>query len=121
MTAPQHPIYTLKADFLRVLGHPKRVRILEMLQQGERAVGDLQAQLGLDSSGASQHLGALRRIGIVDGRREGSSVFYGVRDPRVFELLAVARAIVTSSIEHSHTLLEGMDDVDEVEPRQAAR
>ena len=117
MTEPQHPIYALKADFLRVLGHPKRVRILELLRDGERTVGDLQAQLGLDSSSTSQHLGALRRLGVVEGRREGSSVFYGVRDPRMFELLAVARAIVTANIEHAQSLLGGLDDAGDIASR----
>lgn len=114
MSATQHPIYAIKAEFLRVIGHPKRVRILEMLSGGERTVGDLQLHLGLDSSGTSQHLAALRRIGIVEGRRDGSSVFYAVRDPRVFELLALTRSIVSSSIEHSQTLL--IDAVFPVDP-----
>jgi DNA-binding transcriptional ArsR family regulator len=71
----EHPIYVLKADFFRILGHPVRVRILELLRDGERTVGDLQGQLGLDSSGTSQHLGALRRQGLLESRREGTSVY----------------------------------------------
>ena len=85
----------------------KRVRILELLRDGERTVGDLQDQLDPRRAGASQHLAALRRLGVVVGRRQGSSVFYEVRDPRVFELLAVARSIVTSSIEHTRRRSSG--------------
>jgi len=99
------PIYRLKADFFRVLGHPARVRILELLRDGERTVGDLQAELGLDSSGTSQHLGALRRLGILDSRRAGTSVFYRVKDPRLFQLLEVARQVLTTQLQETSELL----------------
>ncbi len=100
------PVNQVKAEFFRILGHPARIRILELLQEGERTVGDLQRELGLDSSGTSQHLGVLRRHGVLDTRREGTSVYYRVRDPRVFQLLAVARQILTSMLEESRDLLE---------------
>jgi ArsR family transcriptional regulator len=95
----------VKAEFFRILGHPVRVRILELLREGERTVGDLQQQLQLDSSGTSQHLGVLRKQGILDGRREGTSVFYSVRDPRIFQLLEVARQILNSSLTESQAIL----------------
>jgi DNA-binding transcriptional ArsR family regulator len=103
-----HPIYLVKAEFFRVLGHPARVRILELLRDGERTVGDLQAELGLDSSGTSQHLGALRKQGLLESRREGTSVYYRVRDPRLFQLLEVARQILTSNLSESQALLDGL-------------
>src|SRR4249920_868430 len=98
------PIYAVKADLFRVMGHPVRVRILEILRGGERSVGELQAELGLDSSGTSQHLGVLRRQGILESRKEGTSAFYRVRDPRMFQLLENARQILTSSLEATHAL-----------------
>jgi ArsR family transcriptional regulator len=88
------PLYIAKADFFRTLGHPARVRILELLRDGERSVGALQAELDLDSGGTSQQLAALRRIGLVEGRRAGTSVFYRVTDDAVFELLENARQIL---------------------------
>ena len=117
----QHPIYAIKADFLRVLGHPKRVRILELLRDGERTVGDLQAELELDSSGTSQHLGALRRLGVLESRRVGSSVFYRVRDERMFDLLEVTKNIVTSNLEHSSSIVQSADASSEVRPKPTAK
>lgn len=99
------PIHAVKAEFFRVLGHPARVRILELLHDGERTVGDLQAALALDSSGTSQHLGVLRRQGVLESRKQGTSVFYSVRDPRMFQLLEVARQIITSGLSETHALL----------------
>jgi DNA-binding transcriptional ArsR family regulator len=78
-----------------VLGHPARVRILELLRDGERSVGSLQTELGLDSGSTSQHLAALRRIGLVESRREGTSVYYRVDDEHVFELLEAGREIIS--------------------------
>lgn len=98
-------VYQMKADFFRVLGHPVRVRILELLKDGERTVGDLQQELQMDSSGTSQHLGVLRKHGILEGRRVGTSVYYGVRDARIFELLTVAREILSSSLTESQAVL----------------
>ena len=99
------PVYEIKATLFRVLGHPARVRILELLRDGERSVGQLQAELGLDSSGTSQHLSALRRIGLVTSRREGTSVICSVADERVFDLLAAGRDIISRRLVNEQSLL----------------
>jgi DNA-binding transcriptional ArsR family regulator len=99
------PIYRLKADFFRLLGHPARVRILELLRDGERSVGELQLALGLDSSGTSQHLTAMRKQGLLESRRAGTSVFYSVKDPRIFQLLEVAKQILTAQLQETSAML----------------
>jgi len=99
----------VKANLFRVLGHPARVRILELLRGGERSVGSLQAELGLDSGGTSQHLSALRRIGLVESRREGTSVFYRVDDEHVFELLEAGRAIITRQLAEQQSILSELE------------
>ena len=104
------PVYVVKAQLFRVLGHPVRIRMLEILSSGERTVGDLQAELNLDSSGTSQHLTALRQHGVLESRRAGTSVYYRIRDPRVTQLLAVAKEILTSALSDSHALLSDLAD-----------
>lgn len=103
------PIHQVKAEFFRTLGHPARVRVLELLRGGEMTVGQLQAELGLDSSGTSQHLSAMRRQGILEARKEGTSVHYSVRDPRVFQLLDSARQVIGSHLEEANALLGELD------------
>jgi len=110
------PVYVVKARMFRTLGHPVRIRILELLRDGERSVGDVQLELNLDSSGTSQHLSALRQLGLLDSHRVGTSVFYSIADPRVTELLATAKQILTSALTVSHSLLGGLAD----EPREDA-
>ncbi|MGE4426862.1 MAG: ArsR/SmtB family transcription factor [Solirubrobacteraceae bacterium] len=105
------PIYRVKAEFFRLLGHPARVRILELLRDGERTVGDLQAALGLDSGGTSQHLTAMRRQGVLESRRAGTSVYYRVKDPRVFQLLEVAKQVIAGRLEETRELLDDLAEV----------
>jgi ArsR family transcriptional regulator len=106
--AGQPPIYALKAEFFRTLGHPARVRLLQALREGEQTVGALQAALDLDSSGTSQHLAALRKQGLVTGRREGTSVYYRLRDPRILDLLELAKAIIAAGLEDNRALLDDL-------------
>lgn len=107
---PHPPVYQAKAEFFRILGHPARVRTLELLRDGERTVGDLQSALGLDSSGTSQHLGVLRRHGVLESRRDGTSVYYRIKDPRTLQLLEVARQILTTNLAESQELLGQLAD-----------
>src|SRR5213592_5016622 len=107
-SAGQPPIYALKAEFFRTLGHPVRVRLLQLLREGERTVGSLQAALDLDSGGTSQQLAALRKQGLVETRREGTSVYYRVKDPRTLELLELAKRIISANLEGGQVLLDDL-------------
>lgn len=83
--------------------------MLELLREGERSVGTLQAELELDSGGTSQHLAALRRIGLVESRRDGTSVYYRVEDASVFVLLETARALITRQLTEQQSLLQDLE------------
>ena len=82
-----------KSELFKALGHPTRVHILELLRGGEKTVSELQAGLGIESSSVSQQLALLRAKHVVEGRKDGTSVFYRVVDENVFQLLDVAREI----------------------------
>ena len=101
-------IHEVKAGLFRVLGHPARVRILELLRDGERSVGWLQSELGLESGATSQHLAALRRVGLVESRREGTSVFYRAAGKEVFALLEAGRVLVTRQLEEQQSILRDL-------------
>ncbi len=109
MPATTQAVHVVKANLFRVLGHPARVRILELLRDGERSVGALQKELGLDSGGTSQHLAGLRRIGLVESRREGTSVYYRVEDERVFDLLEAGRGIITRQLSEQQSILSELE------------
>jgi ArsR family transcriptional regulator len=113
------PVYVVKARMFRILGHPVRIRILELLRDGERGVGELQAELRLDSSGTSQHLAALRQQGLLESRHVGTSVYYRLRDPRVTQLLAVAKQILSSVLADSQAILTDLGAERESESESA--
>ena len=89
------PLYQAKAEFFKTLGHPARIRILELLSEREWAVGEMLPEVGIEATNLSQHLAVLRRAGLVTFRKEGSTVYYSLTSPQVAELLAVARRILT--------------------------
>ena len=109
MPQSARPIHEVIANLFRVLGHPARVRILEVLRDGERSVGALQAELELDSGATSQQLAALRGIGIVQARREGTSVYYRVGDERTFDLLAAGREIIGNQLAAQQSILRELE------------
>ena len=84
----------LKAEFFKSLGHPLRIRVLELLTGGERSVSELLEEVDVEQPHLSQQLGILRRAGFVTARREGVSVIYGLADPRVADLLATSRQML---------------------------
>ncbi len=71
------------AEFLGVLSHQHRIRIIEELRDGEHDVNALQEALGISHSGVSQHLMVLRASRLVSERREGRRVFYQLRQPEI--------------------------------------
>ncbi|MBS3940492.1 MAG: winged helix-turn-helix transcriptional regulator [Actinobacteria bacterium] len=99
------PVYELKAGLFKTLGHPVRIRILEVLRAGESNVADIAGHVGVSGSTLSQHLATLRRSGVVESRRDGSLVIYRVVDPRVFQLLEVGRQILSTTLEGSQEVL----------------
>jgi len=90
------PIQEVKAEFFRAMAHPARIRILEVLSEGERSVSELVDELGLESSHMSQQLGVLRRAGLVRARKEGASSIYALTDRRLAKLLALSKEILLS-------------------------
>jgi ArsR family transcriptional regulator len=86
-------LQVFKAELFKALGHPVRIRILELLRAGERTVSELQAELEIDASSVSQQLAVLRGRQLVTGRKKGTSVHYSVSDPQIFELLDIARSV----------------------------
>jgi DNA-binding transcriptional ArsR family regulator len=102
------PISEIKAELFRALAHPARVRVLELLAEEERSVGEIQPLVGIEMSHLSQQLAVLRRAGLVTTRKAGSSVFYAIRDPELVRLLASAKQLLINSLTASQQLLSDL-------------
>ncbi|MBU7597873.1 metalloregulator ArsR/SmtB family transcription factor [Streptomyces sp. P38-E01] len=99
------PLYQAKAEFFRMLGHPVRIRVLELLQDGPKAVRELLTEIDTEPSSLSQQLAVLRRSGIVLSEREGGTVVYQLAGGDVAELMAAARRILTEMLSDRNALL----------------
>jgi DNA-binding transcriptional ArsR family regulator len=100
------PLSRFKAEFFKALGHPLRIVLLESLRTGEKSVNELQTVLGIDQSSVSRQLAILRTRNIVEDRKEGTTVYYRVRDPVVFQLLDVAREIFNNHLIDTRAMLQ---------------
>ena len=98
-------IYALHVEVCKAIAHLHRMKVLDLLRQGERCVCEMAPELGITESNLSQHLAILRKAGLVDARREGHSIFYRVRDPRLFEIIDKMRAILADQLARAETVL----------------
>ena len=103
------PLYQAKAEFFRMLGHPVRIRVLELLQTGPMRVRDLLVDLEIEPAALSQQLAVLRRSGIVTASREGANVVYALAGADVAELMRAARRILTQLIDDRSALLAELE------------
>ena len=101
------PLYQRKAEFFRTLGHPVRIRVLELLGDGPKPVRDLLAEVDIEASSMSQQLAVLRRAGIVlklpDGR-------YALAGPDVVDLMRAARSFLSGLLASQNELLDALRD-----------
>ncbi len=92
------PLYQAKAEFFRTLGHPARIRILELLSERDHAVHELLERIAIEPSNLSQQLAVLRRTSLVVSHRHGGEVVYSLSVPEVRDLLLAARKILSGII-----------------------
>jgi ArsR family transcriptional regulator len=101
-------LHQVKAEFFKTLGHPARIRVLELLAEGDRTVGELLPEIGLEASNLSQQLGVLRRAGVVMATKEGNTVVYSIASPFIGELLAVSRKALTGLLSDQVAILDDL-------------
>jgi ArsR family transcriptional regulator len=88
------PLYQAKAELFRTLGHPARIRILELLCERPHAVHELKAEVVIEASNLSQQLSVLRRAQMVVSERRDGEVVYTISAPEVRDLLLAGRRIL---------------------------
>lgn len=99
-----------KADFFKALAHPLRIRILELLAEGDKNVNELQTLIGTEGSAVSQQLSVLRSKNIVNGTKDGNRVLYSLRDPMIIDLLSIARQIFNNHLIDTISMLDKFND-----------
>ncbi|HET7723978.1 MAG TPA: metalloregulator ArsR/SmtB family transcription factor [Propionibacteriaceae bacterium] len=107
------PLYEAKAELFRTLGHPVRIRVLELLSEKDHAVHELLADIAIEPSALSQQLAILRRTGLVRQRREGGEVVYSLLVDGVRELLAAGRVLLRQLAVARDDLVRELDEAGE--------
>lgn len=94
----------VQAEFCRMMGNPSRLLILYALRDQERCVSDLAELLEAPQPGVSQHLAAMRKLGIVQTRRQGQHMFYSLTDPNISNACDMIRGILQRNMQHRSNL-----------------
>lgn len=115
MTVSGRPLYEAKAELFRSLGHPVRIRVLELLAERDQAVHELLEQIEVEQSGLSQHLAVLRRTGLVRQERRAGQVVYSLVPAEAASLLASARRLLRELVDDRRALGDSLDS-DEARP-----
>ncbi len=97
-------IYRLHAEFCKALSDANRLLIITELSRGERSVTELAQRLGLQQSNLSKHLAFMRESGLVNTRREGTSIYYSLCDNRIFEAISLLRSVQSEVLEKRRKL-----------------
>lgn len=75
------------AEVLKAVAHPVRLQIIEVLEHGEKCVGDIVGALGIAQAIASQQLGLMKDKDVLQCRREGTKAYYSIKNLNVINLL----------------------------------
>jgi ArsR family transcriptional regulator len=97
-------LYELQASVCLALANPRRLRILNLLKSGEMPVGEMAKIIGITKANLSQHLAILRQQNIVLTRRDGTSVYYRIADPKITEACSIMRSILMESLRATEKL-----------------
>ncbi len=95
--------YKTQAQLIKVLTHPARLAIIDILRNGEQCVCHMEAHLGLRQAYISQQLAILREAGLIQDRKDGWNVFYSLTDPRVLDLLEIVERLTPGEDCQKHT------------------
>lgn len=108
LESPQ--IHLIKAAFLKVLAHPLRLRILELLRQREQSVGQFAQALSVDQPTISRHLGILKQGGLVAARQDGASVIYRLHNDEIVQLLQQLTELLKRKLQVDQELLKSVEE-----------
>jgi ArsR family transcriptional regulator len=97
-------IYELQSEICLALANPKRLKILNLLKNGEMSAGELVKAMKVPKANLSQHLSVLKQKGILSSRREGTSIYYAISHPKITDACSIMRSVLLESLEQQENL-----------------
>lgn len=104
-------LFQLQAEICKTLADPHRLKIVHELRQGEKSVGQLVAILNIPQSNVSRHLAIMRERNIVQTRRDGTSVFYSLANPKIGDACDSVRKILESQLLQNRELMNSIREI----------
>lgn len=89
-------LFEQQEEVFKVLSNTKRLEIIQLLTHGEMSVSEMVAMLGIPQANVSQHLGLLRQVDVVATRKNGTTTYYSLKDPKIAEACNLIRQFLIS-------------------------
>ena len=105
-----YQLFELQAELCQMMANPKRIAIVEILSQGEQSVGAIAEVLESSISAVSQHLRTMRDKGVVVNRKEGQTVFYHLKNPKLIEGCHIMREVLIEEMESQGRIARNYDE-----------
>ena len=105
VTMKQERLFELHAEVCKTLSNPLRLRIINELQDGEKAVGSLAKKLGIRQAHLSQHLAVLRQRGVVKTRRDGPNIYYSISNPKIVKACSLIREVLLEQLQKNQIVV----------------
>jgi ArsR family transcriptional regulator, virulence genes transcriptional regulator len=115
MKIRNHELFTIHAEYCRVLANPKRLMIMACLDRREMSVGEMAEALGSPLSTVSQHLSVLKNKHLVESRKEGQTVIYSPTDRRIMEACRIIRTVLIDGMKRRGEIAHEIDPENVVE------
>jgi len=103
-------IHEMHAELCKMLSHPTRLKILEQLKREKKTVKEIVNAVGLSQPTVSQHLGELKKRGLVSSEREGTNMLYSIKYPKILEACDIIREVLFEKLSEDQKLLERGED-----------
>jgi ArsR family transcriptional regulator len=104
----EEKIFEMHAEVCKSMANPTRLKIMNLLREGEKSVGELKKQLELPKANLSQHLGVLRQRGIISSRRSGLNIYYKVTNSKMIKACDLLREVLLEQIREDGKLVKGI-------------
>jgi len=104
----EEKMFQMHAEVCKSMANPTRLKIMNLLRDGERSVEELKKRLGLPKANLSQHLSVLRQRRIVSTRRAGLNIYYKVANPKMIKACDILREVLFEQLQEGEKLVRGM-------------
>ncbi len=100
----------LRSELFKAISHPTRLNILGYLKDGEQCVCDIIEKLDLEQSNVSQHLGILKKQGLLQSRKDGTKMMYKIKYPEILDIIKLSNKILSTQLNETQEMLQYFKD-----------